>query len=384
MKIAIVHDWLNVKIGGAERVFFELARIYPQADLYALVCDYPKFAPYLGGRQVKTSYLQHFPAIIRQRPKLLLPFVRRAVEAFDFSDYDLVISDSTAWVKNIKVGPKTKHLCYCHSPARMMWDSWPSYLDGQTIGPFRLGPISRFWVTRLISKLRIWDFYGSDGVDMFVANSQFVAKRIKKYYRREANVIYPPVDVHMFESTYRPEKQDYYLVLSVLSRYKQLDMVIAAFKESGRKLIIAGTGPDEMRLRDLARNAHNIVFRGRVSDQEKIRLLKGAKAFIFPSIEDFGITPVEAMVAGTPVIALRGGGLIETIPVPQAGVFFDEPTVESLNAAIEHAHTQKFDPAFGHKAAEAFSVQRFSEQIISAVDQVSKQAKYQGKYVKTK
>lgn len=372
MKVAIIHDWLNTKIGGAEAVFFELARLYPEADLYALICDYPKFGSYLSGRPVQTSRLQNYPDFLKKRPQFLLPFIRRAVGKINLDSYDLVISSSTAWVKNVRIGETTKHLCYCHSPARMLWDSWPGYLESQKVGPFRIGPIGRYFISKIASPVRIWDYYGSAGVDQFVANSQFVARRIKKFYQRDSVVIYPPVNTELLDSQYKQTKQTYYLVLSVLSRYKNIDLAINAFKESGKKLIIAGDGPDTERLRELTKGHHNISLVGRVSDLKKNKLLQEARGFIFPGIEDFGIAPVEAMAAGTPVVALAEGGVCETVINEKTGVFFDLATVESLNDAIKKAEGITFKSNQLAIQAKKFDRHIFAQEIKKQADKLLK------------
>ena len=372
MKVAIIHDWLNTKIGGAEAVFFELAQIYPEADLYALICDYQKFGNFLGGRRVRTSSLQNLPDFLKRQPKLLLPFIERAVNKIDLSSYDLVISSSTAWVKNVNVGKNTKHVCYCHSPARMLWDSWPKYLDTQSVGRFKLGPIGKYFVSKLVSDLRLWDYHASKNVDLFIGNSKYIAGRIKKYYRRNAVVVYPPVATELFDGQYKTIKQDFYLILSVLSQYKNIELAIEAFACNKKPLVIAGSGPDELRLRELAKNAPNISFVGRVSQSRKVELLRQSKGFIFPGVEDFGITPVEAMAAGTPVIALNEGGVRETVIDMKTGVFFDDATPEALNEAIEKAEGIAFDKRVFVKQAKKFdqkifakAMKKYSEQIVS-------------------
>lgn len=357
MKVALVHDWLNVKVGGAEQVFFELANHYPEADLYALTYNKKLFKPFLGNRKVRASFLQYMPGFIKRRPYLMLPFVKWAVTSLKFEGYDLVISNSSAWVKNVNVPDGTRHVSYCHSPARMLWDSWPKYLDSQNIGPFKLGPISRFVVTILASRLRTWDYYASQKVDVLMANSEYIASRIKKYYGRSSVVLYPPVKLLSRPGGAR--RSDYYLILSVLSDYKNIELAIKAFASNSRRLIIAGSGPDEPRLRLLAGGYGNIEFVGRVSDAEKLKLLSEARALVFPSIEDFGITPVEAMSVGTPVVALKGGGLVETVGGAKAGVFFDQAVPASLNRAIEELESKTWDHTSISGGVDKYSISKF-------------------------
>jgi glycosyltransferase involved in cell wall biosynthesis len=369
MKVAIVHDWFNQKVGGAEEVVFELARMYPKADIFTLVYNPKKFDQYLGGRNIITSRLQHRPGFMKKSPVLLLGGIPRAIGRWDFSGYDVVITSSTAWVKNIPVPKGVKHICYCHSPARMMWDSWPKYLDTVMLGPLKLGKVGRVVVGKKILKLRLWDYYSSSGVSQFLANSEYIAGRIKKYYHQESRVVYPPVQVEKLKPKKWPEKQDYYLVLSVLAHYKQIELAIKAFKQSGKKLVVAGTGPDEKRLRDLAADNSNIEFLGRVDEVTKQGLLQKARAFVFCSIEDFGITMVEAVAAHTDVVALRGGGASEILVEDSTGWFFDKPTPQSLNAAIaRHAEANKKLPADRFEYAyKKFEPAKFQKHIREAV-----------------
>lgn len=328
MKIAIVHDWLNQKVGGGENVVFELAELYPQADIFTLVYNPKKFDQYLANRTIIESRLRYFPNFIKKRPKFLLPFIKNAIGNWSFDDYDVVISTSSAWAKNINFNKPTRHICYCFSPARMLWDSWPKYMTNQ-----ELGAIRSFYITRLVSKLRLWDYYQAQNGTEFIAISDYIATRIQKYYHQTSKVLYPPAALAKYVDLKTP-KEGYYLVLSVLAKYKNIELAINSFKASGHKLVIAGDGPDSHRLQILADGADNISFTGRVSDAKKRSLLAAAKGFVFCSIEDFGITMVESIAAGTGVIALRGGGANEIIRDGQTGVFFDSPNEESLNRAI--------------------------------------------------
>ena len=353
MKVAIVHDWLNQKVGGAENVVIKLAQMHPDADIFTLVYNRKKFGSYFTGRTVHTSRLQRFPGFIKSRPKLLLPFIKKSVEKMNFDGYDLVITSSSAWVKNINVPKSAKHICYCYSPARMLWDSWPGYIHDM-----KLGPIGRFYVTKLVSKLRLWDYYKSrDGIK-FIAISRYVQSRITKYYHQPSTLIYPPVNFsNMLNPEPSVEKQNYYLVVSVLSKYKNIDLAIRAFKKSGKKLKIVGDGPDLARLQKIAAGAGNIEFLGRVSDHDKTELLQRAKGFVFCSVEDFGITMVESIAAGTAVIALKGGGAEEIID-QSTGVFFDESSPEALDKAISILES-KFKGNYRLKNSYVFD--KFSE-----------------------
>jgi glycosyltransferase involved in cell wall biosynthesis len=369
MRVAIAYDWLNIKIGGGEQTLFEIAKLYPNADIVCLIYNKKKFDDYLGGRTIITSRLNAFPKFIKNKPSLLLPFIRKSVEELNFDNYDLVISVSSAWVKNINVPKHTCHISYCYSPARMLWDSWPKYLDTQTIGPFKLGRISHYKITRIVSKLRLWDYYQSKNVYSFIAISDYIAGRITKYYHRSSSIVYPPVKLqNLQEGTIR----EHYLCISSLSRYKNLDVVIKAFRKNGLPLTIAGDGPDKDRLEKLASKANNVQLVGRVDDNEKQKLLQTAKAFIFPSIEDFGIAPVEALSAGTPVIALRGGGLLETVSNGKTGIFFDSPTAESLNKAIQDFKKISFDAKKVSESVQKFSEANFAKQFPISIKTIYK------------
>ncbi len=368
MRVAITYDWLNQKVGGGEDTLFKIATLYPEADIFCLVYNQKKFSRYLNDRRIYTSNLQQYPSFMKKRPSLLLPFIPRAVKKLNFDNYDLVISVSSAWVKNINVPKHTTHICYCFSPARMLWDSWPSYLDTQKIGPFNLGHVSRYIVTRIVSKIRLWDFYSTKNVDSFIAISQYIANRITKYYKRDSYVVYPPVDLKKKYS--KKSSKKYYLVLSVLSRYKNIELVIKTFIKNGKDLVVAGDGPDKHRLQNLAKGHANIKFLGRVSDEKKQSLYAGAKAFIFPSIEDFGITPVEAMNEGTPVIALNGGGLKETVINGVTGVFFDKPSVDSLDKAVTESESITFDSRKIYNQAKKFDKTNFDSQFRKTISEI--------------
>ncbi len=372
MKVAIAYDWLNQKVGGGEATLFEIAKLYPKADIYCLIYNKEKFDKYLVGRNIKTSRLQKFPNYFKKNPQLLLPFIPKAVDALDFTGYDLVISVSSAWVKNIKVSKSCTHICYCFSPARMLWDSWPGYLDTQQIGRFKPGRLTKFYVTKLASKIRLWDYYSSDNVSAYIAISKYISERIKKYYGKDSTVIYPPVDIAANTSR---TKKDYYLVLSVLSRYKNIELVIEAFIKNKQKLIIAGDGPDRERLTKLSAKSTNIEFVGRVSKDQKEKLFGEAKAFIFPSIEDFGITPIEALSAGTPVIAFAGGGLKETVQEGVTGTFFAQSNAQSLQLAIDKFEKMKFDNADLIGSAKEYSANKFDKQFKNEIAKIVENTK---------
>ncbi len=359
MKVALVHDWLNNKVGGGERVLFQLAELFPDAPIYTLVFSAPKYAGLIDPSRVRTSSLQHLPKILHERSRYLLPLIPTAVEQFDFSAYDVVISSSAAWVKNIITKPETLHICYCHTPMRFVWDYWPKYLDEQ-----RVGFIRRLAIRSMTSKLRLWDYYGAARVDHWIANSAATASRIKKYYHQTAEVIYPGVDLSLLHPA--KEKEDYYICLGMLTPYKKFDLAIEAFAHSKRHLVVVGDGPDRRRLQQLA--TPNIKFTGSVSDTEKAKLLAAAKAFILPNEEDFGLVPVEAMAAGTPVIAYGRGGALETVTM-KTGIFFYEPTAASLIQAIGEFEQKEFKLADLTARAQVFSKSNFQKSIKHRVEQ---------------
>lgn len=360
-KVLIVHDWLNVKDGGAEQVLYELLAMYPQADLTTLVYNKDKFGAKIGTRRVRTTFLQYFPARLRENPELLLPFVRRAVQSINTEGYDIVVASSSAWVKNVKLSGSTKMLVYCYSPARMLWDYWPRALHERTTNL-----LVSAYVTRLVSKLRLWDFYASQEARReFVAISSTIAERVEKFYRRSARVVYPPVHIPPIAAT---ERTDDYVMVSVLAAYKNIDLAIQAFKGTKRKLIIAGDGPDRDRLEKLAGSATNIRFLGRVSQTDKLKLLSTARGFVFCNIEDFGITPIEAIASGAPVIALRGGGVAETMIEHVTAEFFDVADSDHLRAALEQAESHTWDVAKMHRRASQFGYDRFRAGIQKAME----------------
>lgn len=374
MKVALVYDWLYTRHGGGEDTFLEIAKLYPQADIYCLVYDKNTYHQYLSDRTINTSSLQKFPRFCKRNPNLLLPFIKRAVSKINLTGYDLVISVSSAWVKNVKTDDKTAHIAYVYSPARMLWDSWPHYLTNQRIGPFKIGPLTKFWITRKVSQIRLWDYYQAQAIDHMIAISHHISDRIHKFYGMSSIVIYPPVRQYKTSS----HKDDYYVIVSSLSRYKNIDLAIKTFQKlPNKRLIIAGSGPDSKRLQQLASGHSNITLLGRVSEERKQTLLAEAKAFLFLSVEDFGIAPIEALSSATPVIALRGGGLSETLQADSTGVFFDKPTTASLTQALQRFEKLSFDSKTLQAAAHNYSSEQFAKQFTKAIEKYYKE--YHGK-----
>lgn len=357
MKVALVHDWLNTKYGGAERVLDQLAAIYPDAPIYTLIYNPEATGKAIDPSRIKTSSLQRLPRWLQKRSRYLLPLIPTAVEQFDLSDYDVVISSSAAFSKSVITKPETVHICYCHTPTRFIWDYWPRYVSEQRVGPIRRAIIH--WLT---SKLRVWDYYSAERVDYWIANSKTTAARIKKYYRQSVDrVIYPGVEVSAFQPVPPSRKEDYYVTLGMLTPYKKVDLAIEACNKLGKKLVVIGSGPDLERLQEMA--GPTITFAGRVRDEERADLVAKASALIFANEEDFGISPVEAMASGTAVIAYGKGGLTETVVKGVTGEFFEQPTVESLMECLQNFDSSSYATKKLVSRADQFSDRRFAKEI---------------------
>jgi glycosyltransferase involved in cell wall biosynthesis len=331
MRIAIVHDWLDTW-GGAENVLAALLDLYPAADLYAIV-DFLTEGDRarLGGRQIRTSFIQHLP-LARRHFRKYLPLMPRAVERLDLAGYDLIISSSHAVAKGAMAGPNQFHICLCYSPARYAWELEGQYLADAGLDRWPMSRIAR----RTMRRFRQWDLRASKRVDRFVAISDYIARRIERCYGRSSEVIYPPIDVASYTAAHG-ERSSSYLTLSRLVPYKRIDLLMAAFAEMpDRQLVIAGDGPD---MKSLAATAPpNVRLLGHVTDAERHRLLASTRAFVFAAEEDFGIAPLEAQACGTPVIALGQGGATETLrgldtSAPTA-VFFAEQTSAAIRDAV--------------------------------------------------
>jgi len=361
LKIAIVHYWFVNRRGG-ERVVETMAKMFPQADLFSLVVDPGKLHPVLRERSIKTSFLQKVPGG-RRWHRHMLPFYPLALEQFDLSDYDLVLSSESGPAKGVLTNSRTCHVCYCHSPMRYLWDFYQSYKKGRS-----LGVLSRPVFLLASHYLRMWDAASAQRVDHFVANSRTVAARIRKHYRREAEVIHPPVDVRAGYLASRIE--DYYLFVGQLVDYKRADIAIEACNRLRRPLRIVGEGEQYRALRRLA--GTSITFCGPLSDHELREQYAHCRALIFSGEEDFGIVPVEAMSFGRPVIAYARGGATETVREfsPQdsttaatcSGMFFQEQTADSLGDAMlafERDQSQ-FSPFWIKQSVERFDESYFT------------------------
>ena len=368
MKIAIVHELLT-KMGGAEKVLLAFHKIYPDAPIYTLLYDEKGTGGRFSDCKIISSSLKKYPAFLRRKTKLFLPKLAQAVEEFDFSEYDVVISISSAYSHGILTNPSTFHVCYCNSPMRYAWDWYHEYMKENKIG-FGLKGL---YIRNLLHKIRIWDNVASERVDFWISNSSNVESRVKKYYQKDSTVICPPVEVLNIEmSDNVPD--DYYLIVSRLEPYKNISLAIDAFNQNEKELVIIGTGSQESELKQKANK--NIEFLGWQSDKSVHEYMKNAKGLIFPGEEDFGITPVESMACGRPVIALKRGGTLETVIDGKTGLFFEEESPESLNKAIiklEKDYTS-FTPANCRTQAEKFSTKNFEKEIINIVNNES--AKY--------
>ena len=361
-KVAIVCEWL-VTYAGSEKVLEQLIKCFPQADLFC-VCDFLPDADrgFLQGKLPKTTFVQRLP-LARTKYRSYLPLMPLAIEQLDVSGYDLVISSSHAVAKGILTGPDQVHICYVHSPMRYAWDLQHQYLKESGLDRGVKG-----WLARaILHYMRLWDYRTANGVDYFIANSRFIARRIKKVYGREAEVIYPPVDVEGFE--YCEDKENYYLTASRMVPYKKVKLIVEAFNEMPeRELVVIGEGPDFKKIQEIA--GDNVQLLGYQPDDVLRKYMQHAKAFVFAAEEDFGITPVEAQACGTPVIAYGRGGALETVrgygqgTSDATGVFFDEQTVASIKESVEHFEQVSISCEACRKNAERFGVEAFTKAIM--------------------
>ena len=369
-KVAIVCEWL-VTYAGSEKVLEQLIKCFPQADLFC-VCD---FLPdddrgFLQGKLPKTTFVQRLP-LARTKYRSYLPLMPLAIEQLDVSGYDLVISSSHAVAKGILTGPDQVHICYVHSPMRYAWDLQHQYLKESGLDRGVKG-----WLARaILHYMRLWDYRTANGVDYFIANSRFIARRIKKVYGREAEVIYPPVDVEGFE--YCEDKENYYLTASRMVPYKKVKLIVEAFNEMPeRELVVIGEGPDFKKIQEIA--GDNVQLLGYQPDDVLRKYMQHAKAFVFAAEEDFGITPVEAQACGTPVIAYGRGGALETVrgygqgADDATGVFFGEQTVESIKKAVEHFEQVSIACEACRKNAERFRNSVFRSLLINYMSRLYK------------
>jgi glycosyltransferase involved in cell wall biosynthesis len=368
MKVAIVHEWLDT-YAGSERVLAQMLAVWPEADLYAL-CDFLPEAErgFLGGRTPRTTFIQRLP-FARKRFRLYLGLMPLAVETLDLSGYDLVVSSSHAVAKGAITGPGTLHLAYVHSPMRYAWDLEAQYLREAGLDRGLKGAYARW----LLHRLRLWDHASAARPDAILANSRYIAERIRKVWRREAEVLHPPVDTEAFTPV--AEKREFYLIASRMVPYKRVDLAAAAFRRMpGRRLVIVGDGPQMRAVRAAAGEAPNIAFRGHVATAELVRLMQTARACLHIAEEDFGIAMVEAQACGTPVIAFGRGGSRDIVQTPEqsdapTGLLFPDQTPEALLDAVERF--EAMPGAFTARAcranAERFSAAAFRQGLRDAV-----------------
>ncbi|MFH0834426.1 MAG: glycosyltransferase [Patescibacteria group bacterium] len=361
LRVALVHDWLT-DFGGAERVLLALHEIFPDAPIFTSFFR-PENLPMFADADIRTSYLQKIP-FAKNHHRVFFPFMPAAIESFDLSEFDLVISDSSSGcAKGIITKPETLHICYCHNPNRALWDGSHEYLR---LHEKNFGWLARKMIPRQLMKMRIWDRVAADRVDHFIANSDFVARRIAKYYQRESTVIHPPVETKNFAPNDEKAK-DYFLAVGRLIPYKRFDLAIQAANILGVKLRVVGVGPEERKLRAMA--GPTVKFFGKVSEEILQKMYRECRALIFPQVEDFGLTAVEVQASGRPVIAFRGGGALETVRENHSGIFFAEPTVSSLADALQKAAKKRWVKKAIVKNAERFDVINFKKKILKFVEQ---------------
>lgn len=348
LRTAIIHHWF-LNVTGGERVVEALCELFDKPDLFAIVAAPQALSPTLRNCNLVTSFVQSLPASISRHEYYAFLFPS-AVELFDVSQYDLVISSDASTAKGVITRPETCHICYCHSPMRYAWNLFQEYLPKRS-------SLRRLMVALLMHYLRLWDHAASSRVDFFIANSQAVRARIRKYYRRDSRLIYPPCDVGQFQVSSRID--DYYLAVGRLVGYKRIDLAVEAFALSGRRLLVVGEGPAKSQLKAMAPS--NVEFLGWIAQGELAELYKHCRALIFPGEEDFGIVSVEAQASGRPVVAYGKGGALETVNPGTTGLLFFDQSPQALNAAVEKLEAQmdEFDPKVMRANAERFSKERF-------------------------
>ncbi|GAB6968734.1 hypothetical protein JCM25156A_27720 [Komagataeibacter kakiaceti JCM 25156] len=370
MRVAIVHEWLE-HYAGSERVIEQLLIMYPQAEIFAIVDFMPQAErAMLGGRPVHTTFIQNLP-FARRYFRYYLGLMPIAVEQLDLSGFDLVISSNHAVAKGVITGPDQVHVCYVHSPMRYAWDMQAAYLRQGRMERGLRGLYARW----LLHRMRNWDVRSSAGVDVFVANSSYIARRIRKVYRREATVVYPPVDLRRFGLSTSPRRD--YVVVSRMVPYKRIDLVVEAFRRMpDRTLHVAGDGPERERIVALAANAPNITLHGRVSDAEVLKMMREARAFVFAAEEDFGIAMVEAQACGTPLIVFGRGGACDIVrdmddASGPTGVFFAEQSADAIIAAVERFEAMHalVTPQACCANAQRFSQESFRQSMFHVVEQ---------------
>ncbi|MFN8006567.1 MAG: glycosyltransferase [Terriglobia bacterium] len=353
LRVALVHHWL-VKMRGGEKVLESLCRLFPKADIFTLVCEPGALTDRIKNHPIRTSWLQKIPGIARHY-RNYLPLFPLAVESFDLTDYDLVLSSDASLCKGVLTQPGTCHICYCHSPMRSLWNGYHEFLT------LSGNPWQKRFLPLVAHYLRTWDYHAASRVDYFISNSRNVAQRIGKFYGRDSTVIYPPIRIKDFQVT--PQPHDFFLAAGELTPYKRFDLAIAAFNRLGLPLWVAGDGVDARRLQKMAGNT--IRFLGWISSEQLRSLQSRCRALILPGEEDFGMTVPETHASGRPVIALGKGGSLETILPYVNGLCFMEDTIDALCEALREFEKieTSFDPAEIRQSALKFDETRFFQQI---------------------
>jgi len=364
LKVALVHDFL-VNFGGAERVLEVLSEIYPDAPIYTLLYDKEKMSERFGKKVVYASFLQKFPKWMKRNPKWLLPFLPTAPETFDLRDFDVVISSSGAWSKGIITRLNTVHVSYLHSPMRFAWDMNEEYLKGKE----KSNGIKLF--SRLfLNYIRVWDKLAADRPDYIISNSKYTQMRIRKYYGRESEIIYPPVYIEQNKKG-EEDKEKYFLIVSRLSKYKKIKEVVEAFNKLGLPLLIIGEGEEKKYLEKIA--GENIQILGWRADEEIANYYINARAFIFAGVDDFGVAPVEAMAHGVPVLAIRAGGILEIVEEGKTGEFFDAATPEVIADSVRRflEKEKEYDKNTIIAKAQEFSKEKFIEKFREYINHIT-------------
>ena len=357
-RVAIAHEWLTIP-GGSEKVVLGLLDLFPEAEIFTSVYDPGPWPTEMTDRPVHASFLNRVPRAPRIYPKLL-PFMNAAFRSFDLAGFDLVLSSNHACAKNVRTPPGVPHVCYCHTPMRYAWE--PDFLRDEA-----LGPAARVLIPPLVRRLRRQDFAAAQNPDLLIANSRFVAARIEQYYRRDARVVHPPVDVAPLLARPRAP-EDYYLVLGRVVPYKRTDVAVAACERLGRPVKVVGEGRALDAVRAVA--GPNTELLGYVDDRDVAQLLSGARALLFPGEEDFGFVPVEAQAAGTPVIAYGQGGIRDSVVDRETGLLYDEPSVDALCEAMLDFDALELDEAAIRDNARRFSQDRFRTGMTAALQSV--------------
>ena len=362
MKVAIVHDWFVG--GGAERVVYELHKMYPKAPIYTAYCS-AEWREKLSDTQVVTSYMQRWP--FSKLRKFLPPLRALWFSRLDLSEYDLVISSSGAESKAVKVAQPAVHVNYCHAPTHYYWSRYDDYLKNPGFG--RLDWLARIGLKLLLSPMRRWDYKAAQRPHYIIANSNYIKEQIEKYYGRDSVVIHPPVDIERFAGQAEEPRRGF-VTAGRQTPYKRIDLAVRACSELSLPLVVLGSGPEHKRLKKMA--GKSVTFLRGKSDEELAHYFKTSLGFIFPGLDDFGITPVEALAAGTPVIAYKAGGALDYVQPGKNGEFFSEQTVESLSTALSGFNPDSYNSSTVAKSAQKFSASHFSSSISQFIDRVLK------------